>query len=163
MRQFMLWLFLATTVASLGAQTPFKTPYSLGDMRGKQAVVETSLGTFVLQLLPDAAPNHVGLFMKIASEGGFAGTAFHRVVKYGVIQGGDPFTRDPARVGGLGTGRLEPGAPRAQRRETHRWRRLGCGRSVTARQRRLTVFRRRHRSAGPRWSVHGVRAGRGRD
>ena len=106
-------LLLATAVASLGAQTPFKTPYSLDDMRGKQAVVETSLGTFVLQLLPDAAPNHVGLFMKIAGEGGFAGTAFHRVVKYGVIQGGDPFTRDPARVadwgqGGLNQVRREP-------------------------------------------------------
>lgn len=39
-------------------------------MKGKQAVVETSLGTIVIQLLPDAAPNHVGHFIKIAGEGG---------------------------------------------------------------------------------------------
>ncbi len=85
---------------------PSRRPIRSSDMRGKQAVVETSLGTFVLQLLPDAAPNHVGLFMKIARDGGFAGTAFHRVVKYAVIQGGDPFTRDPARVADWGQGGL---------------------------------------------------------
>jgi len=106
MRRFMLTLILAASTALLAAQAPFKTPYAIDDMRGKQAVVETSLGAFVLQLLPDAAPNHVGLFMKIAREGGFAGTAFHRVVKYAVIQGGDPFTRDAARVADWGQGGL---------------------------------------------------------
>ena len=106
MRRLTLTLLFATALGSLDAQAPFKTPYSLDDMRGKQAVVETSLGTFVLQLLPDAAPNHVGLFMRIAREGGFAGTAFHRVVKYAVIQGGDPFTRDSARVADWGQGGL---------------------------------------------------------
>jgi len=106
MCRFLLTLMLAATVGSLDAQAPFKTPYSLDDMRGKQAVVETSLGMFVLQLLPDAAPNHVGLFMKIARDGGFAGTAFHRVVKFAVIQGGDPFTRDAARMADWGQGGL---------------------------------------------------------
>ena len=106
MRRLMLTLMLVATLGAVHAQAPFKTPYSLDDMRGKQAVVETSLGTFVLQLLPDAAPNHVGLFMKIARDGGFAGTAFHRVVKFAVIQGGDPFTRDAARVADWGQGGL---------------------------------------------------------
>jgi cyclophilin family peptidyl-prolyl cis-trans isomerase len=113
MRRFTLPFALAIAVAAASAQAPFTTPLSLDQMRGKQAVVDTTLGTFVLQLLPEAAPNHVGLFMKIAAEGGFTGTAFHRVVKFAVIQGGDPFTRDPARIadwgqGGLNQVRREP-------------------------------------------------------
>ena len=35
----------------------------------KQAVVETSLGTFVFDLTPEAAPNQVAYFMKVALEG----------------------------------------------------------------------------------------------
>jgi peptidyl-prolyl cis-trans isomerase B (cyclophilin B) len=90
----------------LDSQSRFENPYSLADMRGKQAVVDTSHGTFVLQLLPEVAPNHVGFFMKQAREGGYNNTAFHRVVKYGVIQGGDPFSRDPSRVADWGQGGL---------------------------------------------------------
>ena len=37
-------------------------------MTGKQAVLDTSLGTIVIDLLPEAAPNHVGLFIKTAEE-----------------------------------------------------------------------------------------------
>lgn len=33
----------------------FTTPLSVDQMKGKQAVVETSLGTIVIQLLPDAS------------------------------------------------------------------------------------------------------------
>src|SRR5690349_3241294 len=84
--------------------TLFTSPYSLAEMRGKQAVVDTTLGQFVIQLLPEAAPNHVGLFMKLARDGALAKTIFHRVVKYGVIQGGDPFTRDPAKTASYGQG-----------------------------------------------------------
>jgi len=47
----------------------FTTPLTLADMQQKQAVVETSAGTFVIQLLPEAAPNHVGYFIKLAREG----------------------------------------------------------------------------------------------
>lgn len=84
----------------------FQSPYPPVEMRGKQAVVVTSAGTFVIQLLPDAAPNHVGHFMKLAREGAYAATIFHRVIKYGVIQGGDPLTKDPASAALYGTGGL---------------------------------------------------------
>jgi cyclophilin family peptidyl-prolyl cis-trans isomerase len=91
---------------ALGQAAPFKTPYPLEEMRNKQAVVETDLGTFVIQLLPDAAPNHVGHFMKLAREGAYAGTTFHRVIRYGIIQGGDPLTKDPSKAAAYGTGGL---------------------------------------------------------
>jgi cyclophilin family peptidyl-prolyl cis-trans isomerase len=82
----------------------FTSPFALEEMRGKQAVVETSAGTFVIQLLPDAAPNHAALFMKLARDGSYAGTVFHRVIRYGMIQGGDPLSRDPTRAAEYGTG-----------------------------------------------------------
>lgn len=85
---------------------PFTTPLSQDDMRNKQAVIETSRGTIVIDLLPQSAPNHVGYFMKLAKEGAYAGTTFHRAVKLGIIQGGDPLTKDPAKRALYGTGGL---------------------------------------------------------
>ncbi|MGE3845138.1 MAG: peptidylprolyl isomerase [Vicinamibacterales bacterium] len=85
---------------------PFKTSLTAADMANKQAVVETSAGTFVMTLLAEAAPNHVGYFMKLAEEGAFAGTTFHRAVRMGIVQGGDPLSKDPARRALYGTGGL---------------------------------------------------------
>lgn len=97
--------------ALLIAQTPakstfFTTPLTAAEMAGKQAVVETSRGTFVIALRPDKAPNHVGYFIKLAREGAFAGTTFHRVIRYGIIQGGDPLSKDAAKAGQYGSGGL---------------------------------------------------------
>ena len=75
-------------------------------MSGKQAVVETTAGTFVIDLRPDLAPNHVGYFMKLAGEGAYANTLFHRVVRNGIIQGGDPLSKDPAKKAQYGSGGL---------------------------------------------------------
>jgi peptidyl-prolyl cis-trans isomerase B (cyclophilin B) len=70
----------------------------------KQAVVDTTAGTFVLDLDPSAAPNQTAHFMKLAADGAYEGTTFHRAVKYGMVQGGDPLTKDPAKRPLYGTG-----------------------------------------------------------
>ena len=72
----------------------------------KQAVLETSAGTIVMDLLADRAPNHVALFIKTAESGGYDGTTFFRMIKHGIIQGGDPVTKDAAARGKYGTGGL---------------------------------------------------------
>jgi len=90
---------------------PFVNPYSPEEISNKQAVIETSAGTIVLDLLAEAAPNHVAHFIKTARDGGYDGTIFHRVIKHGIIQGGDPLTTDPAAADRYGTGglnRLKP-------------------------------------------------------
>jgi peptidyl-prolyl cis-trans isomerase B (cyclophilin B) len=100
------------------AATPPKDPFFVSalqpaDLRGKQAVVETSLGTMVFDLLADAAPTHVAHFITRAREGAYDGTTFHRVITMGIVQGGDPISKDPAQAakygtGGLGELRFEP-------------------------------------------------------
>src|SRR4051812_31497296 len=77
---------------------PFKPRLTLGDMTGKQAVVATTEGTFVIDLRPGLAPNHVGYFMKLAREAAYANTIFHRVIPNGIIQGGDPLSKDPSKA-----------------------------------------------------------------
>src|ERR671918_405476 len=88
------------------APQPFTTKLSIKDMTNKQAVVNTSLGTFVIDLRPDLAPNHVGYFMKPAREGAFNGTTFHRVIRHAIVQGGDPWSKDPAKAKDYGKGGL---------------------------------------------------------
>src|SRR6478752_7386999 len=66
------------------AAGPFQTTLSVAQMTGKQAVLDTSMGTIVIDLRPDLAPNHVGYFMKLANEKAYDGTIFHRVVRLGI-------------------------------------------------------------------------------
>jgi len=91
----------------------FTTPLTVDQMRNKQAVVETDLGTIVIDLMPEVAPNHVGYFIKSAEDGTYVGTTFHRVVRQGIVQGGDPLTKDPSKVDAYGTGGF--GVLRAER------------------------------------------------
>lgn len=86
----------------------------------KQAVVETSAGTFVVDLDPVAAPNQVAYFMKTAQEGGYDRTTFHRAVRFGMVQGGDPLSKDPSKrslygTGGLNAVKAEPRAAKMTR------------------------------------------------
>ena len=85
----------------------FVTPWTLDDMSDKQAVFETDFGTIVINLLPKLAPNHVGLIMELAEQGEFDGTTFHRMVRHGIIQGGDPLTKDPEESARYGQGGLQ--------------------------------------------------------
>jgi peptidyl-prolyl cis-trans isomerase B (cyclophilin B) len=86
--------------------TFFTSTLTAADMQNKQAVLETSYGTIVLDLLPEAAPNHVAFFITRAREHAFDGTTFFRVIPLGLIQGGDPLSKDPAQAAKYGTGGL---------------------------------------------------------
>jgi peptidyl-prolyl cis-trans isomerase B (cyclophilin B) len=96
-----------TSPSMPSAQAPKpQTTLSLSEMTNKQAVVATTAGTFVIDLRPDLAPNHVGYFIKLAKAGAYDGTIFHRVVRLGIIQGGDPLSKDAAKAKLYGTGGL---------------------------------------------------------
>ena len=69
-------------------------------------MVETAKGRFTIRLLPEVAPKHVALFVKTARAGAYDGTTFHRIIQGGIIQGGDPLTKDPAKASLYGTGGL---------------------------------------------------------
>jgi len=53
-----------------------------------QVVLHTTLGDITLELYPDKAPVTVANFLQYARDGFYAGTIFHRVISYFVIQGG---------------------------------------------------------------------------
>ena len=57
------------------------------------AIIETNLGRIVFKLFPDLAPETVRNFEKLASDGFYNGTLFHRVIPGFMIQGGDPNTK----------------------------------------------------------------------
>jgi peptidyl-prolyl cis-trans isomerase B (cyclophilin B) len=71
------------------------------------AIIKTSEGEMVIEFWPDVAPNTVANFIKLAKQGFYDGTCFHRVIKGFMIQGGDPKTKDASREHEWGTG--DPG------------------------------------------------------
>jgi peptidyl-prolyl cis-trans isomerase B (cyclophilin B) len=68
------------------------------------AVIKTTDGDMVVQFWSDVAPNTVENFKKLAKQGFYNGTAFHRIMKGFMIQGGDPLTKDLSAEDRWGTG-----------------------------------------------------------
>jgi peptidyl-prolyl cis-trans isomerase B (cyclophilin B) len=57
-----------------------------------------------IEFWPDVAPGTVENFKHLAREGFYDGTAFHRIVRGFMIQGGDPLTKDAGAEDRWGTG-----------------------------------------------------------
>ena len=55
--------------------------------------ISTTMGDITVRLY-DETPLHRDNFLKLASEGFFNGTLFHRVIKDFMIQGGDPESKE---------------------------------------------------------------------
>ena len=68
------------------------------------AIIKTTEGEMTLAFWPDVAPKTVENFKKLAREGFYDGTCFHRIVSGFMIQGGDPLTKDASAEHRWGTG-----------------------------------------------------------
>jgi peptidyl-prolyl cis-trans isomerase B (cyclophilin B) len=71
------------------------------------AIIKTAQGEMTIAFWTDVAPKTVENFKTLARKGFYDGTAFHRIVKGFMIQGGDPLTKDAAQQSRWGTG--DPG------------------------------------------------------
>ena len=68
--------------AAQDAPAKFVTPFSLDEMAAKQAIIETDRGQFIIDLLPKAAPNHVGYFIKSAKRESSHASFAHVIIRF---------------------------------------------------------------------------------
>lgn len=73
-------------------------------MPATKAVIDTVQGVIELELFPEEVPGTVANFEKLAGDGFYDGTTFHRVIPNFMIQGGDPYSKS-------GKGRVGTGGP----------------------------------------------------
>jgi len=66
-------------------------------------ILDTSKGRMVVEFWEKDAPQTVANFKKLARQGYYDGTGFHRIIKNFMIQGGDPKSKNPSATD-LGTG-----------------------------------------------------------
>ncbi len=67
-------------------------------------IIKTNKGEIKIELFAGSAPNTTANFIKLAGEGFYNGTKFHRVIKGFMIQGGDPLSKDSGARARWGSG-----------------------------------------------------------
>jgi len=88
------------------AEVKEEQKYNLTELNEKnmKATIQTNKGNIVLELFAEQTPKTAGNFAKLAKEGFYDGTKFHRVIDGFMIQGGDPQTKDDSLQMRWGTG-----------------------------------------------------------
>jgi peptidyl-prolyl cis-trans isomerase B (cyclophilin B) len=104
--------FVLSAVTGFGADKPQDKPQAKEESKAvsatnEVAVIETSKGEMVVEFWSDVAPKTVENFKKLSRDKFYDGTAFHRIIKGFMIQGGDPLTKDKSKEAMWGTG--DPG------------------------------------------------------
>src|SRR5438046_138307 len=97
-------ILLVLLIGSIAYAAEEKKETSPMNSSNEVAVIKTSEGDMVIQFWTDAAPKTIENFKKLARQGFYNGTIFHRIVKGFMIQGGDPNSKDPAKENSYGTG-----------------------------------------------------------
>ena len=107
----LLGLALATATGCKPQQSqstpPKPEPQAVNANTNDVAVIKTSAGEIVVEFWPEVAPKTVENFKKLARDGFYDGTCFHRIMKGFMIQGGDPLSKDASKEAMWGTG--DPG------------------------------------------------------
>ena len=80
-----------------------KEPMKESPAAAPRAIIHTNYGDMTVEFWPEVAPRTVDNFLKLSREKFYNGTAFHRIIKGFMIQGGCPNSKLGAR-GMPGTG-----------------------------------------------------------
>ncbi len=83
MNRFILSLLLGATMIASGVNCQTTRRDTV------HVQIETTKGTFEVELYPDDAPKTVANFVGLAEQGYYNGVIFHRIAKNFVLQGGD--------------------------------------------------------------------------
>jgi peptidyl-prolyl cis-trans isomerase B (cyclophilin B) len=95
---------IASTLVGAAVAAEEKKEISTMSNSNEVAVIKTNEGEMVVQFWTDAAPNTIENFKKLARQGFYDGTIFHRIVKGFMVQGGDPNSKDSAKEEAYGQG-----------------------------------------------------------
>jgi peptidyl-prolyl cis-trans isomerase B (cyclophilin B) len=79
---------LKTLFATLALVLAFAAHAAAPAPANPQVEVRTNMGSFVIELYPENAPNTVQNFLQYVKDGHYNGTIFHRVIPGFMIQGG---------------------------------------------------------------------------
>jgi peptidylprolyl isomerase len=90
--------------ASAASAVSGTMPTITSEQKIMHATLHTNLGDITIEFFDADAPNTVANFTKLAGEGFYNGTKFHRVIQGFMIQGGDPQTKDDSMQARWGTG-----------------------------------------------------------
>jgi peptidyl-prolyl cis-trans isomerase B (cyclophilin B) len=113
MRKRIAWMTLAVALAGVALSSMSiglvfaadKGPAQKAEaLKGPRAIIKTKFGDIEVKFFPDVAPKHVENFIKLAKDGFYNGTIFHRVIPGFMIQGGDPNTKDSLKKDAYGQG-----------------------------------------------------------
>ena len=107
MKSAFLAIFIALGISSCISPTP-NSPNSTpmkesSNTSTPQVIIHTTSGDMTFEFWSDVAPKTVANFLKLSREGFYNGTAFHRIIKGFMIQGGCPKSKQGAN-GMPGTG-----------------------------------------------------------
>lgn len=112
-RDIAVGMMVAAGLAAAGGASAADTPAKAATAAPKAAaageevaILETSRGRMVVEFWEKDAPKTVANFKKLARQGFFDGTGFHRIIKGFMVQAGDPKSKNP-KAPDLGTG--DPG------------------------------------------------------
>lgn len=94
---FAIQLFYSQTKKTQSTKGSEKVTQQENHFKKGDVVLETSKGVIVIELNDSAAPQHSANFRKLANDGFYDSTTFHRVIPGFMIQGGDPNSKDDDR------------------------------------------------------------------
>ena len=80
-----------------------KENHNMGKEKRTQVKLETTMGNITVELYNET-PKHRDNFIKLAEEGTYEGTLFHRVIKQFMVQAGDPTSKTASDTAMLGNG-----------------------------------------------------------